>query len=430
MVQDAVQACHQLSGEGEERVAGRIRSAELDALRSRGGAGQRNTDGGGTVTSGVHQVDRRFVARDQTVVGVQGRVGEGQHGGRVLDQAADVPAGEVGQTTVVLLVVEQRLAILPQGLVAVHAGAVVACDRLRHEGRGLAGEGSGLVDDVLVLHQVVACVLQGVEAVVDLLLAGACHLVVGTLEDQTDLLQVSDHVVTQVLVVVNRRNREVALLDAVLERDVRGAVVFGIHTGVPRSLDGVHLVEGAAHAVLETHLVEDEELGLRGEGGGVGDAGGLQVGLGLACDLTRVAGVRLVGQRVDDGEGHVEGLVLAERIDECGGNVRHQLHVGFVDGLETFHGGAIERHAVGEGVLQELAGRHGEVLLNTDQIGEADGDIFNAFLVDKGLSISLGFECSHGTAPFEWVIRISNLQALSLGSRISRTRHLGYENVS
>ena len=93
--------------------------------------------------------------------------------------------------------------------------------------------------------------------------------------------------------------------------------------------------------------------------------------------------------------------MLAERIDECGGNVRHKLHIGLVDGLEAFHGRTIERHAVGEGVLQKFACRHGEVLLNTDQIGEANGDILNAFLVDKGLSISLGFKCSHGTAPFE-----------------------------
>ena len=42
VVQDAVQASHQLSGEGQERVAGRIRSTELDALCSRGGAGQRD----------------------------------------------------------------------------------------------------------------------------------------------------------------------------------------------------------------------------------------------------------------------------------------------------------------------------------------------------------------------------------------------------
>ena len=115
-----------------------------------------------------------------------------------------------------------------------HTSAVVVGDRLRHEGRSLAGQSGGLVDDVLLLHQVIACVLQGVEAVVDLLLASAGDLVVGTLEDQTDLLQVGDHIVAQILGVVNRRNREVALLDAVLETDVRGAVVFGVDAGVPR----------------------------------------------------------------------------------------------------------------------------------------------------------------------------------------------------
>ena len=93
--------------------------------------------------------------------------------------------------------------------------------------------------------------------------------------------------------------------------------------------------------------------------------------------------------------------MLAERVNESGLNIRDQLHVGFVDGLEALNGGTIERHAVGEGILQELACRHSEVLLNADQIGEANGDVFNAFLIDKGLSISLGFECSHGTAPFE-----------------------------
>jgi hypothetical protein len=35
----------------------------------------------------------------------------------VLEQAADVPAGDVGQAAVALLVVEQRLAVEPQRLV-------------------------------------------------------------------------------------------------------------------------------------------------------------------------------------------------------------------------------------------------------------------------------------------------------------------------
>ena len=36
-----------------------------------------------------------------------------------------------------------------------------------------------------------------------------------------------------------------------------------------------------------------------------------------------------------------------------------------------------------------------KVLLNADQIGEANGDVFNAFLIDKGLSIPRkSSECS------------------------------------
>ena len=116
--------------------------------------------------------------------------------------------------------------------------------------------------------------------------------------------------------------------------------------------------------------------------------------------MARIAGVRLIGDRVDDGEGHVERLVLAERVDECGGDIRHQLHIGLVDRLEALDGGTIERHAVGECILEELAGGNREVLLNADEIGEANGDVLNALLVDQGLDVCFGFECSQGTAPF------------------------------
>ena len=46
---------------------------------------------------GVDQVDRRLVARHQAVVGVRRRVGERQQRRGVLEQAADVLAGHVGQ---------------------------------------------------------------------------------------------------------------------------------------------------------------------------------------------------------------------------------------------------------------------------------------------------------------------------------------------
>jgi hypothetical protein len=138
LVLDAVEAGHQHRREREVRVARRVRAAELDALGLRVRAGDRDADAGGAVARRVDQVDRRLVARHQAVVGVDRRVGEREQRRRVLEQAADVPARHVGQAAVAELVVEQRLAVLPQRLVAVHARAVVAEERLGHEGDGLA----------------------------------------------------------------------------------------------------------------------------------------------------------------------------------------------------------------------------------------------------------------------------------------------------
>jgi hypothetical protein len=73
---------------------------------------------------------------------------------------------------------------------------------------------SGVLDDVLELHHVVAGVQQRVEPVVDLLLAGGAHLVVAALDLEADLLQVQADLVAEVGEVVDRRDREVAALVA------------------------------------------------------------------------------------------------------------------------------------------------------------------------------------------------------------------------
>ena len=181
LVLDAVQAGHHHRGERQVRVRRRVGAAELDALGLGVGAGQRDADTGGAVAGRVDQVDRRLVARDQPVVGVDRRVGEGQQRRRVVQQAADVVAGRVRQAAVAGLVVEQRLAAGPQRLVGVHAGTVVAEHRLRHEGDGLAGLPGGVLDDVLEQHHLVGRGEQGVELVVDLGLAAA-DLVVAALD--------------------------------------------------------------------------------------------------------------------------------------------------------------------------------------------------------------------------------------------------------
>ena len=58
----------------------------------------------------------------------------------------------------------------------------------------------------------------------------------------------------------------------------------------------------------EPGRVEDVELGLGTPVGGVGDAGRLQVGLGLLGDVARVAVVGLAGQRVVDKAIEQKGL--------------------------------------------------------------------------------------------------------------------------
>jgi hypothetical protein len=76
---------------------------------------------------------------------------------------------------------------------------------------------------------------------------------------------------------VGWRHREVAALLRRLVAEVRalGSVA------VPAPLDRVDEVAGAVRALGVADLVEDEELGLGTEVGGVADAGLLEVRLGL-----------------------------------------------------------------------------------------------------------------------------------------------------
>ena len=154
--------------------------------------------------------------------------------------------------------------------------------------------------------------------------------------------------------------------------------------GVPRALDRVDEVEALLRLRLEADVVEDVELGLGGEERGVRDAGRLQVRLGLGGDLARVAAVRLVGVRVDDGEVDVQRLLRPERVDVRGRHVRDELHVGLVDRLEPADRRAVEHLAVGEEVRVEGLGRHVEVLHDARQVAETDVDELDVLVPDEG----------------------------------------------
>ena len=75
---------------------------------------------------------------DQPLVAIGRGVGEGAERRGVLDQAADGVDAQVAQARVTLAG-QERLVVLPERQVGVHARAVVAKERLGHERRGLAG---------------------------------------------------------------------------------------------------------------------------------------------------------------------------------------------------------------------------------------------------------------------------------------------------
>ena len=217
---DAVDAGHQHRREGQVRVTRAVRATELQALGLGVVAGDRDTHARRPVALAVHQVDRGLVSWHQTLVGVHRGVGERQQRRRVVQDAADVMPGHIRQAGVAGLVVEQRLAVLPQRLVGVHTRTVVAEQRLGHEGDGLARLPRGVLDDVLEQQHIVGCGQQRVELVVDLSLPGGTHLMVATLEGETGVLQVGGHFVAQIDVMVVRGDREVTALGADLVAQV------------------------------------------------------------------------------------------------------------------------------------------------------------------------------------------------------------------
>ena len=97
------------------------------------------------------------------MVRIQGWVGKGEHGTGVVQDTADEVASDIGKPGVASLIVEERLAILPQGHVGVHTRTIIAGQRLRHEGRRLSPFLGGAFDHILEGLNVIAGVQQGLK---------------------------------------------------------------------------------------------------------------------------------------------------------------------------------------------------------------------------------------------------------------------------
>ena len=125
-------------------------------------------------------------------------VGDRVDGLGVLDDAADVVERRVGQAAV-LVAGEQRLAVLLQGLVHVHAAAVVADERLRHEGGRLAVAVRDVQHGVFEDLHLVGLVDQAAGADTDFALAAGGDFVVVHFDHEAHLLERQAHRRTDVL---------------------------------------------------------------------------------------------------------------------------------------------------------------------------------------------------------------------------------------
>src|SRR6185312_14437018 len=94
--------------------------------------------GGGAVALRERQIYWRFIARDEAAVAVRRRRSQRKEGRRVRQKSTNKEARHLGNPGVASGVGEEWLFVLPETHMDVHAGTVVAEDRLGHEGDGFA----------------------------------------------------------------------------------------------------------------------------------------------------------------------------------------------------------------------------------------------------------------------------------------------------
>ena len=198
--------------EGQVRVARGIGAAQL---HPRGlllaGVVERHPHERGAVAPRPGAVDRRLVPGHESLVGVH-PLGEDRGDlARVLELAGDEGLADVREEVLVVRVVEGVAAVLEERLVGVHSRAVLAEQRLRHEGRVPAVLHRVFLDRDAVGHAVVRHLQRGGVAHVDLVLRRA-DLVVGVLHVDSELLEREHGLAADVRAGVERREVEVAAL--------------------------------------------------------------------------------------------------------------------------------------------------------------------------------------------------------------------------
>src|SRR5439155_734046 len=143
---------------------------------------------------------------------------------------------------------EKRFAIFPERNVGVHAGTVVAMDRLGHERDAFVVLLRHVAEDVFVILEVVGHLFHRREPDIDLRLAGCRDLVMLPLNWDAGFLELEAHLVANVLQTVGWTNREVALFRTNLVTEIRKFLAGA----VPMAFRAVDEMEGRIARVAVT----------------------------------------------------------------------------------------------------------------------------------------------------------------------------------
>ncbi|CDN43139.1 Putative uncharacterized protein [Paenibacillus sp. P22] len=340
LVLDAVQAGLQHDGQSQVWIRGRIRVAHFDAGAE--AAGSRNADHRAAVACRPGDVARRLVTRHQTLVAVDGRIGDGGHRAGMAQKAGHVVTRRRAESQLIVLVVEGVLSAAEQRLMAVHAGAVDSEQRLRHEGRVQAVLAGDRLDDELERLDLIGRFDSVRVFEVDLMLAWS-DLVMGGLDLEVHLLERQHDFAAAVLAEVHRRQIEITALVVELGRRLALLVrleqeEFGLRTYVHRS---------------EAHFLGFLEHALQNAAG--------------------IAGERRAVRHVDVADQAGDAILRNPREYDPSAEVGIKIHIGFLDTDITFDRGAVEHHFIVESFLK-LADRNLDVFDRAQQIRELETD--------------------------------------------------------
>src|SRR5262249_45711627 len=172
-----------------------------------------------------------------------------------------------------------------------------------------------------------------------------------------------------ILGMVIGRNGKISLLVARAMAQVR-IIRRSLSAGIPKGRLRIKVVEPIVVALIETDIIEDEELKLRTDIDGVGDADLFDVLFGLLRHITRIAGVIAASYRIFNIADQHQRRMLSKWIYLRRSGIREQQHVRLIDRLESADRGSIEANAFSEKVLGQFAGRNREMLPRPRQVNE------------------------------------------------------------